>query len=71
MKDSEWVNFCNSQLKVFEKKWTTKLEDYGKEENDMDKFLPKPIKDDESRRFKDLQEQEDQIGSMLNSLALK
>lgn len=38
MNDTQWTSFCNSQLKRFEKKWTTKLEDYkdGKLINDSD-----------------------------------
>ncbi len=36
--DTQWTSFCNSHLKRFEKKWTTKLEDYkdGKLIHDSD-----------------------------------
>lgn len=38
MNDTQWTQFCNSHLKRFERKWTTKLEDYkdGKLINDSD-----------------------------------
>lgn len=38
MNDTQWTSFCNSHLKRFEKKWTTKLEDYkdGKLIDDSD-----------------------------------
>lgn len=38
MNDTQWTTFCNSHLKRFEKKWTTKLEDYkdGKLVDDSD-----------------------------------
>jgi len=36
--DTQWTKFCSTHLKRFEKKWTTKLEDYknGKIINDSD-----------------------------------
>lgn len=38
MNDTQWTSFCNSHLKRFERKWTTKLEDYkdGKLIDDSD-----------------------------------
>ena len=52
MNDTQWTSFCNSHLKRFERKWTTKLEDYkdGKliddsDSDDSDDNLEKGWKD--------------------------
>lgn len=33
IKENDWNIFCTNQLKVFETKWTKKLEDYGPDDN--------------------------------------
>lgn len=53
--ENEWTEFCNNQLKVFESKWTKKLEDYGSlaeyEEPFTFKTSTKLVADNESRRY--------------------
>jgi hypothetical protein len=60
IKENDWNIFCTNQLRVFETKWTKKLEDYGPDDlnnadENMFKFkqTPKLIPDNESRRYAD------------------
>ena len=36
IKDNDWSIFCNNQLKVFETKWTKKLEDYNPDDDRLE-----------------------------------
>jgi len=36
IKENDWSIFCTNQLKIFETKWTKKLEDYGPDDNRED-----------------------------------
>lgn len=54
MRENDWAIFCENQLKVFETKWTKKLEDYGDDEKqEVFRFrtTPRAVADNESRRY--------------------
>jgi len=48
--DAEWGRFCNGKLRVFENKWTRKLESYnnGDEEEEEEEVFGQPPKGDTS-----------------------
>lgn len=64
--DEEWQTFCQGNLKVFETKWTKRLEDYGPDPEPLFRFKTN-VKDDESKRIKGNEESETAIKSMLEA----
>lgn len=63
--DEDWTTFCDNELKVFETKWTKKLEDYGDKAEEEEPFrfrtTPKQVADNESRRYQDSNEDSESV----------
>lgn len=75
IKENDWNIFCTNQLKIFETKWTKKLEDYGPNDDEklLFKQIPKLVADNESRRYSESSDesQEQLLDSMLKQGQLK